>query len=234
MPTPKALYVGSGAGTAPRKGFSDKLKRFLMDAYLRRHAKGRGRPEANGDGEARAEEFASVLLLGAQWAIGAMHSDTYEIPGQALRAELADLRRSLSAAVGKLRKLSPAVDRALASATAGGASGLDADPMTCADDLEKLIGFIDAAVDSKGTRKRSSKLSDRRHAIAVELTARVLPVLKDYGLRVSATAEQGRGRGSDAVLILKQIGDDIGLPFANVTWRDAIIASKKRAAGLKQ
>src|SRR5579864_856784 len=100
MTTPKARYVGSGAGTTLQKSFSDELKRSLRNAYLRRHAKSRGRLEANGTAPgARSDEFASDVLLSAQWAIAAMHWDKYEISGREVRTELADLCRTLQAAV---------------------------------------------------------------------------------------------------------------------------------------
>jgi hypothetical protein len=69
--------------------------------------------------------------------------------------------------------------------------------------------------------------------VAVELAIRVLRVLKEYGIKPAATGDAYWGYTSDAVEILKLIGDDIKLVRDELTWRDIIIKAKTSAPDLQ-
>jgi hypothetical protein len=212
MPTAKPRYTGDGSGAKP-PDFSEGLRAEIRKSYPDKNVQQQP-PFAH-----PADEFVNVILAEASWAMDELYWDRFTSTKQELRAVQADLLSVLKAARDKLLNLAPDFDRLLET---------DADPLGCADKLTKLIARIDgagSAIDNLPTRR---KLRVRQHGIAVEMTIRILRVLRGYGIKPSATANRDLDRQSDAVRILKAIGDDMGLTLSASTWRDMIIEAKRQ------
>jgi hypothetical protein len=77
------------------------------------------------------------------------------------------------------------------------------------------------------------KLSESRHRIGIEMAIRVMRVLKDYDVSISASADPDLNYISAAVKILQAIGNDIGLCLSAVTWRDLIAEAKQATPDLQ-
>jgi hypothetical protein len=217
MPTAKPRYIGNGGGAKPPE-FSEGLRTELRKYYPDKT------PQQPSPLAQTADEFVNVILAEASWAMNELYWDRFTSTKQELRAAQADLLSVLKAARDKLLNLPPDFDRLL---------GTNADPLGCADELAALIAKIDAVgctIDDLSTRR---KLSERQHRVAVEMTIRILRVLCKYEIPPSATANADLDRQSDAVRILKAIGDDIGLTLSAVTWRDMVMEAKNQAPDLR-
>ena len=213
MPTAKARYLGDGTGSQPRD-FSDRLRATLRKFYPDQKAVDDpvwGHPGDN---------FVEEILAETRWATAELHWHTFTLTRQEIRAEHADLLKTLTTTRDKLRSLSTDLDRLL---------GVTADPLGCADAMTVLIEKVEAAEPLIDRLPSKAKAADAQHDVAVELAIRVLPILERYGCSTGATGSAYYDHSSDAVQILKAIGDDIGLVRAELTWRDAIIAVKKAA-----
>lgn len=217
MTTAKAQYKGDGAGKL-LPDFSDKLKSILRNFY----------PDQNAESDETfghpADGFVSHILAEAWWAKSTLDDQKYDITKQQIRAEHADLLKVLSNAHDKLLTLSPDFDRLL---------GVDADVLGCASKIKELLAHVQCAnqlIDQLPTVKRSV---EKQNAVAVEMSVRVLRVLKSYGISPAATGDSYFGYTSDAVQILKAIGDDIGVVLADSTWRDTILDAKGIAPDLQ-
>ncbi len=217
MSTAKARYTGDGAWTLT-KDFSDTLKTTLRGYFPNQQAETEptfGHP---------ADAFVSHVLAEARWAVSGPHWQKFNSTKQEIRAEQSDLLKGLHALHHKLRNLSPDFDRLL---------DIDADPLGFADKVKELIGHVESAGGNIEGLPTKKKTAQQQHEVAVEMAVRVLRALKGYGIAPAATGDPNFGYTSDAVQILKLIGDDIGLVLADVTWRDKIIAVKKIAPGLR-
>lgn len=153
-----------------------------------------------------------------------MHWQHSDITKPELRAEYADLRKTLNKACEKLRHLSPDLDRLL---------GVDADPLGCADSIQALLAHVDGALARIDSLPPADRPAEKRRAVAVELAVRVLRVLKNYGLRPAATADPNFGYVSLTVEVLELLGEALGLRLARVTWRDVILDAYKLAPDLQ-
>ena len=209
MPTAKARYKGDGAGKRI-DDFSDSLRRKIKKHY---------------PGEkAETDSFVAHILSEAWWAKAELHWRDFDCTKAEIRAEHADLLKQLTGLQGNLQKLSPDLDRLL---------GTDADPLGCADKLGELIGHVVRAGQQFDKLPKAKKLEEKQKVVAIELAVRVLRALKGYGIAPAATGDAYYGYTSDAVQILKAIGDDISLCRATTTWRDIIIEAKTIAPDLK-
>jgi hypothetical protein len=218
MPTAKALYKGDGAWKMV-KDFSDTLKTKLRGYYPNQEADTDpvwGHP---------ADDFVSRVLAEAQWAISELHWHQFVSTKQEIRAEQADLLKSLHDLHHKLRSLSPDFERLMA---------IDADPLGCADDIKELIRHVECVAPLIDKVPSAKKQDEKQHRVMVEMSIRVLRVLKDFGIEPAVTGDNYFGYTSDAVKILKVIGDDIGLVKAPLTWRDTISEAKQAAPDLNQ
>ena len=213
----KAEYKGNGAGEMI-PDFSDKLKSTLRSYYPDQDA------ESDETFGHPADGFVNHVLNEAWWAKSELDSQTFDITKQQIRAEQADIMKVLSDAHCKLRSLSPDFDRLL---------GVDADVWGCAAKIKELIGQVEHAKQRIDLLPTARKPADKQHAMAVEMAVRVLRVLKSYEIKPSATCGSHFSYTSDAVQILKAIGDDIGLVLADLTWRDTIIKAKGVAPDLQ-
>jgi hypothetical protein len=171
-----------------------------------------------------ANTFVEEVLNEAWWAKSALHAQEYEITKAEVRAEHADLLKSLRAAEHKLRNLSPDLDRLLS---------VDADPLGCADQIALMAQYVTTASAGVARLRKARKPIDKQHDVAVELAIRVLRVLQAYGIRAAATGDAYFEYTSKAVTILKLIGDDLKLGRDRLTWRDTIIKAKQHAPDLQ-
>jgi hypothetical protein len=132
-----------------------------------------------------------------------------------------------------LLRISPDLDRLLEAA---------ADPRGCAEILERYwsgdaskdeaIGALNGLfryVIAAGAALIPDKLREKelQHGIAVRLAAEILPVLERSLLSITSYASSAHGGLSDAVMILKAIGDEAGLFFEETVWRSVISESKQ-------
>lgn len=217
MSTAKARYVGDGCGD-PIPDFSDALKVDLRSFYPDHDAKVDpvwGHP---------ADDFVDQVLSEAWWAKSELHRQRFDTTRAEVRAEQADLLKVLQVCERKLRNLSPDVDRLL---------GVDADPRGCADQIALLIEHAARAGQAIEGLEKARKPNEKRHDVAIEMSLRVLRVLQQFGIRAAATGDSYFGYTSDAVKILKLIGDDIGIVRDELTWRDTIIKAKQQADDLQ-
>lgn len=230
MARPKARYAGSDAGT-DAKDFSDALQSSLKALYLDRP---RGNP-SEGSLSKEKEELASIeaeaadtfvgeVLGQASWALGELHALEFDVTKADLRAEQNDLLGALTSTRDKLQNLSHAFDRLLP---------VGADPLGCAEAIDELIAHVEAVGATIEALPQKPKLGESHHDIAVEMSVRVLRVLQEQGIPTSATADLASPPIiSDAIQILKAIGDDIGIELAVHTWRRIVSEAKRSASDL--
>jgi hypothetical protein len=217
MSTAKAKYVGDGSGKRI-PDFSEHLRQKLRDFY----------PGQNEEPDPvwghPADAFVEAILGEAWQAKSTLHAQEFVITKAEVRVEHADMLKSLLATEQKLRNLSPDLDRLL---------GVDADPLGCADQIALMVKQFAAVSEVVEQMSKARKPIDKQHAIAVELAVRVLRVLKEYEIPAAATADSIFGYKSNAVRILKLIGDDLRLVRDELTWRDTIIKAKQQAPDLQ-
>jgi hypothetical protein len=218
MPTAKARYLGDGSGEL-LSDFSHQLKEELRSFYQGKNAN----PDL-GEWVEPADAFVEEILSEAWWAKSALHVQEYEITKAEVRAEHVDLLKSLRAIEYKLRNLSPDLDRLL---------GIDADPLGCADQIALMAQHVITASADVARLSKAKKPVEKQHDIAVELAIRVLRVLQVYGIPAAATGDAYFAYTSNAVKILKLIGDDLGIKRDQLTWRDTIIKAKQQAPDLR-
>jgi len=99
--------------------------------------------------------------------------------------------------------------------------------------IRTMAQHVDAAAEVVAKVSKSKKLQDRQSAVIVESTIRILRVLKQYQIPAAATGDSYFPYTSNAVRILKLIGDDLGLIRSKLTWRDIISEAKEQAPDLK-
>lgn len=217
MTTAKAQYRGDATGSLMRD-FSEGLKTELRLFYPNHEANTCdvwGYP---------ADMFVEHILGVARWAIEEMNSHKVDITGQEIRAEHADLLKTLTTARDKLRNLSPDFERLLT---------IDADALGCADEIQMMIARLEAAKPQIDSLKTMRKYTEKMHDVAMEMSVLVLRELAQYkGISIGATASEDYGTSSDGLKILKLIGDDIDLKFGLTTWRN-IVAEAKQSAQIK-
>ncbi|TQK04957.1 hypothetical protein [Herbaspirillum sp. SJZ107] len=217
MSTAKAKYMGDGSGKRI-PDFSDNLRQKLRAFY----------PDQNVEADPvwghPADAFVEAVLSEAWWAKSALHAQEFESTKAEVRVEHADMLKSLLATERKLRNLSPDLDRLL---------GVDADPLGCADQIALMAKHVEAVSDLVEQMSKAKKPMDKQHAVAVELALRVLRVLQEQGIPAAATGDSFFGYTSNAIRILKLIGDDLRLVRDELTWRDIIIKAKQQAPDLQ-
>ncbi len=104
--------------------FSDKLRESLRSYYPYQSA------EADPTFGHPADQFVNSVLSAARPHRSKLFLEQFHSTKQELRAEQADLLKSLEGAHKKLRKLSRDLDNLL---------GFDADPLGCADTIQELM-----------------------------------------------------------------------------------------------
>jgi len=224
MPSGKARYnapptftelIDSGAEDPKLIEFSDDQKQRLKSFY----------PDKNVESDPvwgdSADEFVDQLLFEAQDTVSFLQDSELWLTKEDLKAEQANLLKTLKSASDKLRRLSPGFDRLL---------GVDATPEACADELDKMITHVEATRDVIKKLPRKLRGAEIKHHFAIEMISRVLRVLEDYGIEIAATADLDLKYISDSVIILKIIGDVVGLGYSETTWRDIISKTRTEVA----
>lgn len=210
MPSAIARYTGDGSGKMAR-AFSAGLRKTLRSYYPQQNAATCpyfGHP---------ADTFVERVLNAASNAAADMMWQESNVTRQELRAEQKNVLESLKATQGKLRKLSLPLSALLVNG---------ADPKAVADSLEIIICQIEATTHTIEALPRRMRPDEAQNKIALDMAICVLPILEEYGLNTGATFDKDVTAPSDAVVILKAIGDDIGLVLNECTWRDIIAKSK--------
>ena len=141
-----------------------------------------------------------------------------------LRVEREDLLQTLNRAVICLSTVSRDLDILF---------GVDADVLGTRDKIKVLIPHIEDSKTKIANLPKAKKLKDANHSAAVEMAIRALRVLKGGGGTTAATADKDLGYISDAVKILKIIGDELNLCLDETTWKKVIINAHKHAPDLR-
>ena len=172
-----------------------------------------------------ADEWANYLLSTAWSAISINYGVSLRLTNEQLVVEQQDILETLQKAVRVLSCVSPDVDRLF---------GVDADVLGTRDKIQELISFVETSKTRINTLPRAMQKRAVDRAAAVEVAIRVLRIFKDHGGRVSATADIDLNYVSDAVSILKILGDELGLILGVTTWKKAVAAARLQAVDLKQ
>lgn len=203
MPSGKARYTGN---TPDVRDFTPKLRQELK--YYFPAGKSRAHDPVWGS---PAEKFVNDILAAASFIHADIDYACMEISKQDLLAEHNNLMNTLAAAQQKLCSLSLTYERLLPIA---------ADPLGCADRISQLIALLGASAKSINNLPKKPSHNSMHHEIALEMAIRVLRILKDYSIPITASET------SKSVKILKLIGEDAGLVLASLTWRDIVIEAK--------
>ena len=219
MPSGKARLTGK---MPEYREFSDELKQKLHAFFPDED------PEPDPTFGHPADHFVAVLLNAASFAISELGYSRLSLTKADLEAEHKALLASLTAARDKLRQISLGLDRLLP---------LEANPEGVVDELDRLISQVETArekipdihltISGGKVQRTKQKPGQIKHAIALETAHLVLQVLDRYRISTAATCDPDLGTASPAIQILKLIGDDIGLVYEPVTWRDIITKTKK-------
>lgn len=171
-----------------------------------------------------ADGWANVLLNEANSAISVMLWLRLRLTNEELRAEQADVLATLKKAHFCLSNLSHDFDIML---------GVDADIWGCRNKISDLIPRVESATAAIDRLPRANKIRDAQHDAAVEMAIRVGRILNGCGIPMSATGDAYFGYTSEAIQILKILGDEIGIVLAPLTWRDNIIEAKQSSPDIK-
>lgn len=144
----------------------------------------------------RADEFAECIIAHARRALSTVADHGLDLSQPDLRAERESLLRVLEMAIPKLRNMSRDLDRILNS---------EADPLGCADTIDKLIEHLKAAAPESIDRK--PRLDEVQRDAAVEMAIGILRVAKEYDIAPAATASADFDTSSPAVSLLKVVGE---------------------------
>ena len=216
MPRSRPKYTGPRI--APPRYFSPALTERLEQLH-REHVGG----EARSDQDQQAgfaspiQAYFSEILTAAGWAWDEL-PDGEELTKPEIRAEIDDLVAVGAAYERKLRTMSPEVDRSF---------GTDANPLGLADAISEFLAHAPDVRSHPDKLPEKSRFVVAQHQAAQEMAIRVLRVLRDHGLKISATGNDGHDRASYAVATLQAIGDDMGLRLQISTWRDIVAEAKK-------
>ena len=219
MPTAKPRYDGDGSwkfrqlSKAEWDELGTKIRLKLRPYYPDQNATvdpNLGHP---------ADEWANILLSEAESAVSTILWHHRRCTSAELRAEQADVAAVLKKAENCLSHLSHDFDVML---------GVDADVLGCRDKLRELIHRVEAAKAAIAQLPRATKLADAQADACVEMAIRVLSAWKERGGSMAATADSDVGRASDAVKILKILGDGLGLRIAERTWVTHITEAKRQ------
>lgn len=167
----------------------------------------------------------SNYLLSESWgAVSMMLWLRLRLTNEELRVEREDLLRTLNKAVLSLSTVSRDLDNLF---------GVEADVLGTRDKIKVLIPFIEQAKSKIAALPKADTQREANHSAALEMAIRALRVLKGEGGTVTATADKDLNYISDAVQILKIIGDELNLCLDETTWKKVIIKAKRAAPDLQ-
>ena len=171
-----------------------------------------------------ADGWSNYLLNECESAVSMMLWLRRRRTNEELRAEREDLLRTLNKALNSLSTVSHDLDILF---------GGDADLLGVCDKIKELIQPIEASEAKIANLPKATTPKDANHSAAVKMAIRALRILKGEGGTVAATADKDLNYISEAVQILKIIGDELGLKLDETTWKKAIIKAKKAAPDLR-
>jgi len=171
-----------------------------------------------------ADAWANSLFITAYDAIVTTHSHYKRPTNEELKAEHQDILTTLKKTESSLQNMSDDL-RVLFDTNTG-----DTVRYACLDKIKALIQHIEPIKKKIPKLPRAMTQRKAEHQAALEMTARVSHILEDVGIPMSATADPDLERYSDAVKILKILGENLGLWHEETTWKDTINQSKKDEA----
>lgn len=171
-----------------------------------------------------ADSWASYLLTNAHHAVSFMLWTRRRLTKEQLLAEQADLSKTLHRAVKNLEEVSH--DLVIHF-------GIDADVLGTRDKINDLLRHVLASHERVSKLPPAKKDREARHAAAQEMAVRCLRIFKDHGGEISATVDKDLDYVSDAVKVLKIIGDELGLVLDETTWRRTVAKAKADHKDLK-
>ena len=166
-----------------------------------------------------ADDWSRTMIQVAHETVSGVRGQNRRRTNEELRAEQDDLLKSLSAAADKLGKVTDDLSKLFAPG---------ADVLGTRDMLLKLIAAIEPATDARNRLPEALKPKEVNGLAALEMAIECLRRLSLAGGKVSATANPAHGNSSDAVKMLKILGDEFGLCFAVTTWRTTVSKAKKQ------
>ncbi len=171
-----------------------------------------------------ADEWANVILAEASAAVEMTRWLMLRRTNEELRVEFDDLMSRLSSAADALSNMSLDVQNLLP---------VDVEPLTVRDAIQEMLPKFQAARARVANLRRAPKIAEVMQAAALEMSIRVLRIAKDYGLSIAATAHTELGYISDAVQILKIVGDELGVCLDEKSWKRQIARARDHAPDLR-
>jgi hypothetical protein len=165
-----------------------------------------------------ADAWATSLLEAAHTEVSITLHLGRRLTNAELHAEQADILKTLKKAEQCLTDLSDELNIML---------GLDVEVLDCRDKIRELIPRIAATDDIIRKRPRAKKLQDSKSTAADRVAKCVLPILTAEGISAAATANLVYEQASDAVRVLKILGDALDLKLAEATWKRVIGKAKR-------
>jgi hypothetical protein len=162
------------------------------------------------------EQLVEELIEDAHWIRGELEHLRRGISKQDTTAEHLDLLSNLQETERKLRSLSPGHAQLLP---------VDFDPLRLADEIARHLAVVEATPLREVTNSNVGQPQNESYLIK-ELASRVVARLQAHGIPAGATAPDGYGKPSQAVLALQAIGNVAGILRKPVTWKGAIAAAK--------
>lgn len=224
MPSAKAAYDMNGSRKSrnfSRKEWEDLEKRLqtnLRPFYPNKNAvvdPTWGHP---------ADQWSNHLLSAAEGAVTTVHWHSRRLTNEELRAEQKDLLDKLKRTAERLATVSQDLNSLFDT---------DADLMGTRDKIDALIPHVEACNAKIASLPKAQTPKEANHAAAVEMAIRTMRVFKEAGGTVAATANTYSVYISDAVRILKIIGDELGLVLDETTWKRVVIKARNNASDLQ-
>ena len=171
-----------------------------------------------------ADEWANYLLDTAHRAISGTLWKLSRLTNAELHAEKLDLLTTLRRSAKSLGAISHDFEILL---------GINADTQGTRDQLLVLIEQIETGTSKIANLPIAIKVKDARNAAALEMAIQCLRIFKRHGGKISSTADMDLGYVSNAIKVLKVLGDELGLPLSQPTWKRVISKAKKQAKDLQ-
>jgi len=171
-----------------------------------------------------ADEWARRLLAAAYGAVDMEHWLGRRLTNEELRAEQQDLLATVKKTAERLGAVSHDLKRLF---------DYEVDLLGPQDKLKELIPHIEAIEANIAAQPKAQKSNEVNQAAALEMAIRALRVLKEAGGSIAATVDKDLGYISDAVRILKIVGDELGLALDETVWKKVIIKAKNEASDLR-
>ncbi len=217
MPTAKPRYDGDGSWKtryyteAQWDGVCEQARRGLRRFYPDKGAK------AQGGFADPADLWADQLLSEAHDVLSNTEWTLRRLTKEEMRAEqqhtFAALRRAEKCLSGTSHDLTILL-------------GADADLRACCDQITALIQQFDRVGKDIPNLPKARKIRDIQHDAAMEIAVRILRDLKRRGISTAATAGADAKKPSAAVVILRVIGDALGLRLADATWKTIVTRAR--------